>query len=646
MLVAMAKVQIVGRRVHLDASLEQLYRLQRVQLIDVAEDPDLELAPASPDPARGAVRRELELLAARIEAMLQLVHPGQSPEGPTDPDPVPGATDAAALDGELTVVAARVADVTGRLDALHDEEVVLPRYRRPMEQLAPLVPELADLSDDALRRLGLNTMALVLNSSDDGLVDTLRRELAGEFGARFELMSVSVGDDALGCLLIFSHRDTARMHALLGDEHVRHLPLSSAYAGLSLHGALAAMGDRLAVLPAEIEAAERELQALIGPHAAAWRIALAGLGAEIEQLEAATGVGTTERAFAVVGWVPRPQLTRLRTDLDALELGPLVMEELGHDPRAESTPVLMREHRVARPFAFLTRFLDTPRASSLDPTGLMALFLPLMFGVMVGDVIYGGLLLAIALWVRRRYAGRSPAVADVSYVVALGAAWAIVFGFLFGEALGNLGELVVGDFALWFYRGGPDALAPLLIFALAIGAAHTLLGVVLGLWQSWRDREHSRVLDRLGTLAFLSGMFALAGYAGGALPDGFMTPALALLVVGLVLVMSLNGALGILMGPVDLIGVVGSVLSYLRLAAVGLASVYLATVANELATVGPLWLGVIVATFFHILNLALAGFSPLIQALRLHYVEFFTEFFLGGGRHFRPFGIPNHHEGA
>lgn len=646
MLVGMAKVQIVGRRAHLDASLEQLYRLQRVQLVNVAEDPDVEMAPATLDPAHGAVRGELELLAVRIEAMLQLVHPAQPPEGPTDPDPVPGAIDAVALDGELSGVAARVADVTGRLDALHDEEAVLPRYRRPMEQLAPLVPELADLSDDELRRLGLNTMALVLNSSDDGLVDTLRRELANEFGARFELMSVSVGDDAIGCLLIFSHRETARMHALLGDEHVRHLPVPSAYAGSSLHGALAAMGDRLAVLPLEIEAAERELQALIGPHAAGWRIALAGLRAEIEQLEAATGVGTTERAFAVVGWVPRPQLARLRADLEDLRFGPLVVEELGHDPRAESTPVLMREHRVARPFAFLTRLLDTPRASSLDPTGLMALFLPLMFGVMVGDVIYGGLLLAIALWVRRRYAGRSPAVADVSYVVALGAAWAIVFGFLFGEALGNLGELVVGDFALWFYRGGPDALAPLLIFALAIGAAHTLLGVVLGLWQSWRDGEHSRVLDRLGTLAFLSGMFALAGYAGGALPDGFMTPALALLVVGLVLVMSLNGALGILMGPVDLIGVVGSVLSYLRLAAVGLASVYLATVANELATVGPLWLGVIVATFFHILNLALAGFSPLIQALRLHYVEFFTEFFLGGGRHFRPFGIPNHHEGA
>jgi V/A-type H+-transporting ATPase subunit I len=276
----------------------------------------------------------------------------------------------------------------------------------------------------------------------------------------------------------------------------------------------------------------------------------------------------------------------------------------------------------------------------------MTLFLPLMFGVMVGDVVYGAVLLALGLSARRRFAGRSPVAADLSAVLVLGSAWAIVFGFVFGEALGNLGKNVFGDFALWVYRGDATALEPLLLFALAIGATHVLLGVLLGLWQSWRDRERRAALDRIGTLLFLVGLFAVAGYAAGALPDGSMTPALALMLVGLALVMALHGTLGIMMGPLELLGTIGNVLSYLRLAAVGLASVYLAIVANELATVGPLWLGVIVAAFFHVLNLALAGFSPLIQALRLHYVEFFSKFFIGGGRRFRPFGTRIQEEGA
>ena len=73
-------------------------------------------------------------------------------------------------------------------------------------------------------------------------------------------------------------------------------------------------------------------------------------------------------------------------------------------------------------------------------------------------------------------------------------------------------------------------------------------------------------------------------------------------------------------------------------AAVGLASVYLAAVANELALSVPLLLGVFVAALLHLLNLALAAFSPMVQALRLHYVEFFSGFYEGGGIAFRPFG--------
>ena len=75
-----------------------------------------------------------------------------------------------------------------------------------------------------------------------------------------------------------------------------------------------------------------------------------------------------------------------------------------------------------------------------------------------------------------------------------------------------------------------------------------------------------------------------------------------------------------------------------RIAAVGLASAHLANVANELGSVGPIWIGIFIATFFHALTLALAAFSPMIQSLRLQYVEFFGAFFVGGGRPFTPFG--------
>jgi V/A-type H+-transporting ATPase subunit I len=109
-------------------------------------------------------------------------------------------------------------------------------------------------------------------------------------------------------------------------------------------------------------------------------------------------------------------------------------------------------------------------------------------------------------------------------------------------------------------------------------------------------------------------------------------------VVGTVLLIAMEGPIGLLTGPLELMGLVGNVLSYLRIAAIGIASVYLARVANELGALGPIWLGVIIAGLFHSLNLVLGVFSPTIQALRLHYVEFFGKFYQGDGTPFQPFG--------
>ena len=362
---------------------------------------------------------------------------------------------------------------------------------------------------------------------------------------------------------------------------------------------------------------------------------------ELERLDAVERLGATRRAFVAECWVPRDELARLRREI-ASRLGAAVLvEDLVTSPRDPEAPLLMHNSRLARPFEPLARFLELPRPGSVDPTLLLALFFPLMFGAMVGDVGYGVLLLALAFLVRRSAAARTPALAGVTRILQLGAAWAIVFGVLFGELFGDLGSrLFGGDWALWRYRPAAEALEPLLLFAVAIGAAHVVLGLGLGAWQSVRFGEHRELIDKLGSLLVLGGLFGIAGGAVDHLPAAALTPSVAAAVVGLVLVMSPHGALGLITGPLALLGTLGNVLSYLRLAAVGLASAHLAGVANELGTVGPIWMGVLVAAFFHALNLALALFSPTIQGLRLHYVEFFGTFLVGGGRAFTPFGQP------
>jgi V/A-type H+-transporting ATPase subunit I len=98
------------------------------------------------------------------------------------------------------------------------------------------------------------------------------------------------------------------------------------------------------------------------------------------------------------------------------------------------------------------------------------------------------------------------------------------------------------------------------------------------------------------------------------------------------------GWIGILLGPVEFIGLIGNLLSYLRIAAIGLTSIYLAQVANDVAgKLGNLIVGAVVAILIHALNLVMGAFSPTIHSLRLHYVEFFRKFYQGGGRPYQPF---------
>lgn len=635
----MSKVRVIGPKGRLDDVLEELHRLELVHLVDVKDEEDFEVEPLPADVRHVRQADDLRFLIAELEALLDLLLPGGE-HAEAREDMVPGAVDTAALRRELADVTPQVEKLRGRIEALEDEQVVLPRYVEPLRQLLPLVPELADLEEHELDLLKLYTVALVLNTDDETLVETLREELSEAVGKRFELVYTKIDAGVIGCVLVFTHEDSEKIHGLLGQEHVRSVTLPDEYKRLSLRGTVAEMEDRISALPARLKAARVDLDDLLRPHEEEWRTLLAGLRAELDQLDAAALVGQTGRTFVAAYWLPKREVGRLRSELERRVSGEVVVEELEVDRHDDKMPVLMKNRAVARPFEGLVKFLDLPKPGTLDPTGLMTLFLPLIFGAMVGDVVYGLILFGAALWAKRRFP-EPGMLRDLGSVMLIGSVWAVVFGIIFGEYLGNLGYIALGmsdgdELAAWFYR--PEGLVPLLIFAIALGATHVILGLLLGIWAAWQEQHRGEMAERFGTLLAIVGVFALAGLAAGMLPGGVITPAVAVIIVGLVLIMVPHGQMGLLMGPLELIGALGNILSYLRIAAVGLASAYLAIVANEFAFAAPLWIGVIVATFFHALNVALAGFSPMIQSMRLHYVEFFSKFYSGGGRAFKPFG--------
>lgn len=118
------------------------------------------------------------------------------------------------------------------------------------------------------------------------------------------------------------------------------------------------------------------------------------------------------------------------------------------------------------------------------------------------------------------------------------------------------------------------------------------------------------------------------------LPSAFFTPVVVALLVLFPILVVIEGVIG----PIEFLATISNVLSYARIMALGTASVMLAVVANRfVGAFGGAVVGVLFALLFHLVNFVLGVFSPTIQALRLHYVEFFGKFYSPGGVEYRPF---------
>jgi V/A-type H+-transporting ATPase subunit I len=173
---------------------------------------------------------------------------------------------------------------------------------------------------------------------------------------------------------------------------------------------------------------------------------------------------------------------------------------------------------------------------------------------------------------------------------------------------------------------------------IGVGVLHIVLGLFIGLANAIQHRNKTHILEKGGMLLGLAGLLLLVGKILHLAPVSFTIPSYIMLAAGIGLLGASYGKTGVILGPIEFIGLLGSILSYLRIAALGLASVFLAKVANDMVgMIGNVIVGIIVAVVIHSLNLIMGAFSPTIQSLRLQYVEFFRRFYEGGSNAFLPF---------
>ena len=622
--VEMLPIEIVGLKDDLNPVIYTLRKQGCVHIDEVNDSPQISARPLTLDRKTLSRQEELSFLLARIDGLLDVLGYGDAGKVVSLPE-----GDLAEVRSCLDDLGPKVRALTERREELQSKLALLPRYEATLRKLLPIIPP----SVHDPRNISIGMLVSRVNV---GVLDSIASRILDLTNGRAEVVSSDVDASTRAMFTVFPGEFAAQVEALLGREDVARLRLPDELGGGPPDAALQALQRQMSTIPLEISKINRDLAGL----AVEWceKLALwnAFLVDEIDANSIFSHLGETDMTFVIAGWVPAAEFDKVKSALRETIGEAILVRQLPMTAIMQKwAPVLLQNPSPARPFESLVNLLALPRYGHIDPTRLMALFLPIFFGMMLGDIGYGVLLLAISVWLMRRY--KEGVAHDVLIVLAMGSGWSIVFGFLYGELFGTLGENL-GLHSLWFDRASAENVAGLMLMTIVIGAVHVTLGLILGVWEGIKDRSRSHLLERGGMLVGLIALFLIVGVMAEVLPDELMTPALAGLIVGIVLLGASMGWLGVLMGPIEFIGLIGNVLSYLRIAAIGLASVYLAKVANDVAgIVGNIIVGIILSVLIHSLNLVLGAFSPTIHSLRLHYVEFFRKFYEGGGRPYKPY---------
>jgi V/A-type H+-transporting ATPase subunit I len=541
--------------------------------------------------------------------------------------PPPGGNEAS-LRGHLApldAAALRAETILGERKRLEDELSLFCRYQKVLGALAPLIAVVRESRD-------LECTGLLFQTQDRDAAPLLEQALSRLTDDRYEILYREVDKETLAGLLVFPAERASEAKALLWEKNIGELRLPSSVADKPVGEALEILLRKQEEIPLRIRELDAELSAL----SSRWRRMLEGarlwLENRIGQILASDSFFESHMTFLLYGWIPRKKLERLEGSLASAFGKEVIMERLPIGrAEEEQVPIAISNSRLVRPFEIFTRILPLPRYGTIDPTPYIALFFPLFYGIIIGDIGYGLLLLAIAALVKRRYRSNR-FLFDAATVFSWAALSAILWGIAYGELFGDLGTRL-GLRPLFLHRMG-DFLDTIL-FALAIGAAHVLLGIVLGIRSAWKSGNRREAAARAAGLVLVIGFLGmLAGILGKA-PRAFLPAGSVVIAVSLP-VMLFTGGPAAAMKLHNLM----NILSYLRIMGIGVASVALAYTANRIVFLVP-WpaLGIVAAVTLHAINLAFCILSPTIQALRLHYVEFFENFFDGGGRAYKPFKI-------
>jgi V/A-type H+/Na+-transporting ATPase subunit I len=366
--------------------------------------------------------------------------------------------------------------------------------------------------------------------------------------------------------------------------------------------------------------------------------------------------GRLRYTYLIVGWIITAGVEDLMQRVRQTSKETLIeTTPVKRDSRRQDVPVSLFSNKLLAPFQTLVTTYGRPRYDELDPTILMTITFPLLFGAMFGDVGHGLIFAALGwLLVSKRVKSMRGMAGLGGLVIACGLS-AVFFGFLYGSLFGK------EDILPWHLIQPMEQILPILMIAIGAGVVLLSLGFILGIFNAWKRRDWSRALVEPKGIAGLVLYWSLIAFGlstANVLPLPSVVFLVPVILSGIVVTLSdvfkhlIEGHRPLVEDGIGtyaiqaffelfetVISFLSNSLSYVRVGAFAVAHGFLSTAVFDLGTLASpshglgYWIVLLIGT---IIIIGLEGLIVTIQTMRLEYYEFFSKFFMGGGARFEP----------
>ncbi|WP_238542098.1 V-type ATP synthase subunit I [Cecembia lonarensis] len=358
--------------------------------------------------------------------------------------------------------------------------------------------------------------------------------------------------------------------------------------------------------------------------------------------------------MSLSGWFPEAMENDLITYLKTEKLTYAIER-----PRpGDDVPVKLQNSKYSKLFEPITKVFELPNYYEWDPTPLIAVFYPIMFAYCLGDAGYGLIFFLVSLlgWFSFLKNTRSLAFLGMILGLVTTVMGLIKSGSVFGIPTNSQDwELFQGLGKYVLIPDDRDFIFNAFNVALMIGVVQIFMGIFVSIYNKFTYEHWIKAISQIGKLFIVSGVIwiFLADMQEMAALQQFGYLRQILLVSGVVMVlffhdmeqaMPVRAASGILPLFFIFTGILGDILSYVRLFALGVASSVLGLVVNQIGMqiMENSWWGAIIGVIFllfgHTLNFCIAVLGSFVHPLRLTFVEFYNNAqFKGGGKEYRPF---------